>query len=116
MRIKKSIAIDNLDASNIKRTQAIAVNILLSFIKRQRNTSFYRLVHSFCRIYLPYGYEFKTFCLNREEVVITDSSSTSQERRHRSKSLGGVSDKKSPNFISSKIDTIFFKNNKTRAK
>lgn len=105
------VNIADLDSNNINRSQALVVNVLLSFIKRQKNTSFYRLVHSFCRIYLPYGYEFRSSCINREEIVIKESSNC---RRNRSKSLGG-SDKKSINFIS-KIDTIFFKNNKTRTK
>lgn len=85
------------------------VNVLLSFNKRQKGTSLYKLVQSFCRIYLPHGYEYKSW--NREEIVIKENNSN---RRHRSKSLGN--DKKGVNFISGKIDTFFFKNNKTWTK
>ncbi|KAI8049405.1 hypothetical protein BDF21DRAFT_392738 [Thamnidium elegans] len=100
------------DGHNRDRAQALVVNVLLSFVKRHNNPSLFKLVHSFCRIYLPYGYDFRSsgIGIGREELITKEVAN----RRSRSKSLGG-SDKKG-NFISSKIDNIFSKNNKTRTK
>ncbi|GAA5797890.1 hypothetical protein HPULCUR_003286 [Helicostylum pulchrum] len=95
------------DGYNRDRAQALVVNVLLSFVKRHNNPSLFKLVHSFCRIYLPYGYDFRSsgigIGIGREELITKEVTN----RRSRSKSLGG-SDKKG-NFISSKIDNIFSK-------
>lgn len=112
--------VGDMNNYNRERAQALVVNLLLAYIKHNNNNiSLYKLVHSFCKIYLPFGYEPRSSSRSKEEKVIIkegpnhcDNSSSKSNRRNRSKSFGGGCDnnKKSGNFISSKFDTIFFKN------
>lgn len=90
----------DLKSYNRNRSQALVVNLLLSQIKRRnRDSTTFKLVHSFCRIYLPYGYD------NRLEEPSVTTSNNSTNRRSRSKSIGNNTDgKKNNGFIASRFD------------
>ncbi|RCI04104.1 hypothetical protein CU098_012777 [Rhizopus stolonifer] len=48
----------DMNAFNRERSQALVINLLLSHMRcKNRDSTTYKLVHSFCRIYLPYGYQ-----------------------------------------------------------
>ncbi|CAO3625060.1 unnamed protein product [Mucor hiemalis] len=99
---------NDLNSTNRERSQALVVNLLLSHIKRNNSPSLSKLVHSFCKIYLPTGYESRLSSAN----IITKEKSCNKNNRSRSKSVSGGEKKSNSNFISNKIDTIFFKTNK----
>jgi hypothetical protein len=90
----------DLKSYNRNRSQTLVVNLLLSQIKRRnRDSTTFKLVHSFCRIYLPFGYD------HRVEEPSVALSNNSTNRRNRSKSMGNnIDSKKSSGFIASKFD------------
>ncbi|KAL0140000.1 RGS domain-containing protein [Mucor lusitanicus] len=66
----------DLKSYNRSRSQALVVNLLLSQIKRRnRDSATFKLVHSFCRIYLPFGYDHRL----SEEPASTTASSSNQK-------------------------------------
>ncbi|KAK4510479.1 class II myosin [Mucor velutinosus] len=93
----------DLKSYNRSRSQALVVNLLLSQIKwRNRDSATFKLVHSFCRIYLPFGYDHR---LLEEPTSTPTSSSSITNRRSRSKSTSNSSEsKKNGGFITSKFD------------
>lgn len=101
--IRQHIHSGDLKSYNRSRSQALVVNLLLSQIKRRnRDSATFKLVHSFCRIYLPFGYDHR---LSEEPTSIATSSSSATNRRSRSKSMSNSSEsKKSNGFIASKFD------------
>lgn len=109
--------IGDLNANNKQRSQALVTNLLLSHVKRKnRDTVTFKLVHSFCRIYLPVGYDSRLNIYNNNNQQAEDKapellpppsgtsvSASTSNRRNRSKSMGNDS-KKSHGFISSRLD------------
>lgn len=100
------LLLDDLNSYDRERSQALVVNLLLTYIKRNNSPALSKLVHSFCKIYLPFGYESRLSSSNS----ISKENNAHNNRRNRSKSLSGnnIEKKNSNSFLSNTIDTFFF--------
>lgn len=57
---KKICFVDDIDSYSAERSQALVVNLLLSYMERDKNKyckAISKLLYSFCHVYLPIGYQ-----------------------------------------------------------